>query len=446
MGLDEQTMAWVPAPGAVWQQTRTPLELAEEQLSRSQPCAVQVSALKLLARRRCPTTLSRHDLVSDEDIERLADVVMSCLSDNHWRVREAALHTIRVWGLQTMGASAVQEAAAKAEQIREAEIKRNTPMRTYAEAHHQRRIRSAEANVKTLTLAGKWAARGRRLIRQKPSIMPTINATALQSDGQFKKGGTGRTQEIYVICPKGRHEGDDLTVITADGGEINVKVPYGVMPGMEFTVVIELPSIESVMLTKRISKRFRVVSPAQRKRLRQLTIEMDNNGDGMLSRAELSAHLQLDRELLAMLKLCGRSPDTVLKSLGSRGMISTEEFLLMVSPKASLQQESDFAREERRARLDLEQQARQEQAEVELAWSDAARKINEGIGYEQAHARELQVVARLADLHPAVRTMASECIASLGLDVADFLPALGAQLTDSDWRVRASAASAIAQT
>ena len=443
MSLDEQTMAWVPSPGATWQNARTPLQLAEEQLSRSQPPAVQVSALKVLARRRCPITFKLDERVNNEDIERSAKAVTECLADNHWRVREAALRTIRVWGLQTMGESAVAEAVAKAEKMQQEEIKRNTPMRTYAEAHHQRRIRSAEANLKTLTLASKWAERGRMLARKKPDVVPSVDA---RGSGKTRKGGCGRTKEIYVICPKGRREGDDLTVITG-GDDVTVKVPYGVMPGMEFTVVIDVPSIESIMLTKRISRRFRVISDAQRKRLRKLTVDMDNNGDGMLSCAELSAHLQTDRELLAMLKLCGHhNPDTILKSLGPRGMISIEKFLMMVSPKATLQQETEFAREERQTRLKLEEEARREEASVELAWSAAARSIRDGIAYEQAHARELQVVARLADIHPAVRAAAAECIKSLGLDVADFLPALGGQLTDSDWRVRASAAAAIAQT
>ena len=36
-----------------------------------------------------------------------------------------------------------------------------------------------------------------------------------------------------------------------------------------------------------------------------------------LSRAELSHHLSMDRELVNLLKLCGHDPDSVMKSLGT---------------------------------------------------------------------------------------------------------------------------------
>lgn len=428
-------MAWIPSPGATWQSRTTPLQLAEERLSRAQPCAIRVSALKLLA----------HG-VSDEVINRLAGVAMECLRDEQWRVREAALRTIREWGLQAMGDGAVAEAEAKAEKLRQEEIKRNTPMRTYAEAHHKERIKATNINVHTMVRASKWADRGRTLVRRKALVIPTIDATGWRGDGKSRDAGSGRTQELYVVCPKGSRGGDILTVVTADGGEVNVEIPYGIMPGMDFTVVIELPSIESIVLAKRISRRFRALTAAQRKRLRQLATQMDYDVDGMLSRAELSSRLKVDRELLAILKLCGHSADSVLSSLGSRGNISVDDFLEMVSPHATLQEEYMLEKENRLTREKLEQEAQDAQAGVELAWSQVARSMKDEIDYEQAHARELQVVACLADVHPAVRTAACECIASLGLNVADFLPALAGQLADHDWRVRASAVTAVGQT
>jgi hypothetical protein len=446
MGLDEATHAWVPSPGATWQSVKTPLELAKERLSRSQPWAVQVSALKLLAHRRSPLALGRDEVVSTGDINQLATDVIDCLADDHWRVREAALGTIQVWGIQAMGAAAVAEAEAKAEKKRQEEIKRNTPMRTYAEAHHQRRIRGVEANVNTLALAAKWAERGRMLVRRRPEATPTIDATNWQGDGKRRDAGSGRTQEIFVVCPEGQREGDALTVVTAAGGEVTVTVPYGVMAGMEFVVVVELPSIESVILSQRISRRFRASTTTQLSKLRHLVTQMDNNADGMLSRAELSAHLKMDRELVVMLKRCGHSPAGILNSLGTHGMISTEDFLTMISPQATLQEEADLARAGRMARDRLEEDARDAQAQFELAWSQAARSVKTAIDYEQAHARELKVVARLADIHPAVRTAAAECIASLRLDASDFLPALGGQLMHNDWRVRASAATAVGRS
>ena len=67
---------------------------------------------------------------------------------------------------------------------------------------------------------------------------------------------------------------------------------------MEFVVLIELPSIESVILSQRIGRRFRVSTANQRKKLASLVRQMDNNADGQLSRAELSQHLSMDRELV----------------------------------------------------------------------------------------------------------------------------------------------------
>eukprot|EP01045_Picozoa_sp_COSAG04_P038992 COSAG04_NODE_10711_length_757_cov_1.703647_1_plen_55_part_01 len=54
MGLEEAVQAFVPSPGATWQSQKTPLELAREQLAPDRELGARVSALRLLARRRCP--------------------------------------------------------------------------------------------------------------------------------------------------------------------------------------------------------------------------------------------------------------------------------------------------------------------------------------------------------------------------------------------------------
>ena len=61
---------------------------------------------------------------------------------------------------------------------REAEARRNTPMRTYAEAHHKQRIQSQEANITAIVAGQKWARKGRAsLQRRKPPPAPTVDAT-----------------------------------------------------------------------------------------------------------------------------------------------------------------------------------------------------------------------------------------------------------------------------
>ena len=335
MGLEEAVQAFVPSPGATWQSQKTPLELAREQLAPGRELGARVSALRLLARRRCPLTMGREELIGTADVEALAPDVLGCLADDQWRVRQAALDTLRVWGLQAMGPAAVEEAAAKAKAEREAEARRNTPMRTYAEAHHKQRIQSQEANITAIVAGQKWARKGRAsLQRRKPPPAPTVDAT-MAGLRLNPRGGSGRTQELLVTCPRNRRAGDTLTVITADGSALDVPIPYGVMPGMEFSVVVELPSVESVVLSRRIARRFRVSSAKQRARLRSLVSQMDNNADGMLSRAELSSHLETDKELVAMLKLSGRTPASVMRTLGTRGFISIDDFLKEVGPRAT---------------------------------------------------------------------------------------------------------------
>ena len=253
MVLNDGVQAWVPSPGATWQEVKTPLELATERLARGLPWAVQVDALKLLASRRGPITFDRKELVSTDDVRRLAPDVLGCLADDHWRVREAALDTLRVWGLQAFGEAAVAEVAEKVEKARLDEEKRNTPMRTYAEAHAVERYKGVTANVGTLVLAGTWAERGRLLVRRKPEAGTfKIDLTERQGDGRQRDGGSGRTQEIFIVCPPNQRAGSVVTVrtqasphdsfifgeisslialdcfqvVTADGGTVDATVPY----------------------------------------------------------------------------------------------------------------------------------------------------------------------------------------------------------------------------
>ena len=129
-----------------------------------------------------------------------------------------------------MGEAAVAEAAAKEETERLQDEKRNTPMRTYAEAHAKYRTKAVTANVGTLVLAGKWAERGRLLVRRKPEMLTaTIDATRSQ-DNRRRDGGSGRHQELFVVCPPDQRAGSVVTVITADGSTVDVIVPYGIMP------------------------------------------------------------------------------------------------------------------------------------------------------------------------------------------------------------------------
>jgi hypothetical protein len=416
----------------------------------SGPAAVSelVSALRGLAAGRTPLVGASRLLVRTKDVHLHAEAVLGCLEHPHWRVRHAALLTVRVWGLASLGELQPGAGAAASSSRPSAAL---VPRSAAAAAAAAASSHEGSAGVAALAGAARaahgalgWRGRSRgraqRLSRRRGAEMRRRAAAEAEAEAgrAAVAPNAGNLREVVVVCPEDRGAGDALAVVLADGAEFDTVVPAGVYGGMEFCIDVPTPSLAGVVAAQRLGRAFggRGSRP-QRARLRAFCALWQREGAHhpadsqsrqpvLRRRAEIAQRLRADRELEALLlEHGGRSGRGGLKALLDR----VERPIAMGEPTFTLAQflsELDPEYSAQKARMlgeavrDLEKEAERQQSAVSLDWSAMLRAEDAELVARRAarraqHSRAARLVACLADAHPAVRAAAAAVLARLGI-------------------------------